>query len=87
MPVPRAYEAASGLPAQAPLVPPREILPFAHAPAHQRTLREGGRQRERWPVPMPGTHRDSQRPRSGSAGGAACAGPAVAPGCGGCASW
>ena len=68
MPVPRAYEAAGGLPAQAPLVPPREILPFARDPAHQRTLGEGGRQRERWPGPMPQAGGDSDGPRSVGAG-------------------
>ena len=37
-----------GLPPQALLSPPREILPFARDGARRRTLREGGRQRERW---------------------------------------
>ena len=56
--------AAGGWPAQALLPPPREFLPFARDPAHRRTLREGGRQRERWLVPMPLSRCDSDGPRS-----------------------
>ena len=54
--------------AQLLLPPPREILPFARDPAHQRTLGERGRQRERWPVRMPQAGGDSDGPRSVPAG-------------------